>query len=202
VIMAGALTTCSARGRREARLLKALDAHAEQPQRIMTRICSRHHRGRLLAAQAGPNSDSGAYTGTSHPRRRGVGLIGESHRGNVGFAGDHLGDDRLYAGWSAARNLRRDRPRCAAFESYRALAGAARRDCGIVTVIDGHRPRSAGSEQRARPPGRGARGRAFRPDPARFPTSTATTASDANAIIDAAEGLSVGAPVRHRKMAV
>lgn len=38
--------------------------------------------------------------------------------------------------------------------------------------------------------------------PAPLTISIAITGMDANAIIDAAEGLTAGAPVRHRKMAV
>ena len=84
-------------------------------------------------------------------------------------------------------------------------ASAARvalgRDCGIVTVIDGH-PAALGWLGSVR----GHRVEALGVE--QF-GQTGTIRDlyrhygiDANAIIDAAESLTVGAPVRHRKMAV
>jgi pyruvate dehydrogenase E1 component len=73
------------------------------------------------------------------------------------------------------------------------------RDCGIVTVLDGHPATLFGSV-------RGHRVEALGVE--HFgPTGTIDDlyrhhGIDANAIIDAAEGLTAGAPVRHRKMAV
>ena len=53
------------------------------------------------------------------------------------------------------------------------------RGCGVVSVIDGHFGQTGTIDDLYRHHG-----------------------MDANAIIDAAEGLTAGAPVRHRKMAV
>ena len=75
------------------------------------------------------------------------------------------------------------------------------RDCGIVTVIDGH-PATLGwlGSVRGHRLRRSASSTSARPAPSR--DLYRHYGIDANAIIDAAESLTVGAPVRHRKMAV
>src|SRR6202012_4632133 len=114
-----------------------------------------------------------------------TGFIGESRR-DVGLLAI-TSVDRLHAGWTAARNLRRDRRGVQHLSHIEKLLAPLPRDCGIVTVIDGH-PEALGVEQFGQ-------------------TGTIDDlyrhyGLDANAIIDAAEGLTSGAPVLHRKMAV
>ena len=141
-----------------------------------------------------------AYTGAVAPEAiEATGFIGEGRR-DVGLLAV-TSADRLHAGWTAARNLRRDRRGVAHLSHIEQLLAPLPRDCGIVTVIDGH-PASLGWLGSVR----GHRVEALGVE--RF-GQTGTIGDlyrhhgiDANAIIDAAEGLTVGAPVRHRKMAV
>ena len=151
--------------------------------------------------EPGPNCDIViAYTGAVAPEAiEAVGFIGESHR-DVGLLAV-TSADRLHGGWSAARNLRRDRRGIQYLSHVERLLAPLPRDCGIVTVIDGHpaalgwlgsvrgnRVEALGVEQFGQT---GTIGDLYR-----------HYGIDANAIIDAAESLTVGAPVRHRKMAV
>ena len=109
--------------------------------------------------------------------------------------------DRLHAGWTAARKLRRDRRGVQHLSHIEKLLAPLPRDCGIVTVLDGHpaalgwlgsvrghRVEALGVEQFGQT---GTIGDLYR-----------HYGIDANAIIDAAESLTSGAPVLHRKMAV
>ena len=64
---------------------------------------------------------------------RGDRLLGESRR-DVGLLAI-TSADRLHAGWTAARKLRRGAPEPSHIEK---LLAPLARDCGIVTVIDGH----------------------------------------------------------------
>ena len=78
-----------------------------------------------------------AYTGAVAPEAiEAVGFIGESHR-DVGLLAV-TSADRLHAGWSAARNLRRERRGIQYLSHVEKLLAPLPRDCGIVTVIDGH----------------------------------------------------------------
>ena len=141
-----------------------------------------------------------AYTGAVAPEAiEAVGLCGESHR-DVGLLAV-TSADRLHAGWTAARKLRRDRRGLPHLSHIEKLLAPLPRDCGIVTVIDGH-PATLGwlgsvAGQRVEALGvehfgqTGSIGDLYRHH-----------GIDANAIIDAAESLTVGAPVLHRKMAV
>jgi pyruvate dehydrogenase E1 component len=174
----------------------------DQPQRIMTPDLQRDiAEGAYWLRQPGPNCDIViAYTGAVAPEAiEAVGLIGESHR-DVGLLAV-TSADRLHGGWSAARNLRRDRRGIQHLSHVEQLLAPLGRDCGIVTVIDGHpaalgwlgsvrghRVEALGVEQFGQT---GTIGDLYR-----------HYGIDANAIIDAAESLTVGAPVRHRKMAV
>jgi pyruvate dehydrogenase E1 component len=174
----------------------------EQPQRIMTPGLQRDiTAGAYWLREPGPNCDLVvAYTGAVAPEAiEAVGFIGESHR-DVGLLAV-TSADRLHAGWSAARNLRRDRRGIQYLSHVEKLLAPLSRDCGIVTVIDGHpaalgwlgsvrghRVEALGVEQFGQT---GTIGDLYRHH-----------GIDANAIIDAAEALTVGAPVRHRKMAV
>jgi pyruvate dehydrogenase E1 component len=128
-----------------------------------------------------------------------IGLLGESRR-DVGLLAV-TSADRLHSGWTAARNLRRDRRGVQYLSHAEKLLAPLGRDCGIVTVIDGH-PAALGWLGSVR----GHRAEALGVETF---GQTGTIGDlyrhhgiDANAIIDAAESLTVGAPVRHRKMAV
>jgi len=174
----------------------------DQPQRIMTPDLQKDITGGAYwLREPGPNCDLViAYTGAVAPEAiEATGFIGESHR-DVGLLAV-TSADRLHAGWTAARNLRRDRRGVAHLSHVEKLLAQLSRDCGIVTVIDGHpaalgwlgsvrghRVEALGVEQFGQT---GTIGDLYRHH-----------GIDANAIIDAAEALSVGAPVRHRKMAV
>jgi pyruvate dehydrogenase E1 component len=174
----------------------------DQPQRIMTPDLQRDITdGAYWLREPGPNCDLVvAYTGAVAPEAiEAVGFIGDSHR-DVGLLAV-TSADRLHAGWTAARNLRRDRRGVAHLSHIEQLLAQLTRDCGIVSAIDGH-PAALGWLGSVR----GHRVEALGVE--QF-GQTGTIADlyrhhgiDANAIIDAAEALTVGAPVRHRKMAV
>jgi pyruvate dehydrogenase E1 component len=109
--------------------------------------------------------------------------------------------DRLHAGWTAARKIRRENRGSKHASHIEKLLVPSPRDCGIVTVIDGH-PASLSWLG-------GVRGHRLEALGVEHFGQTGTIGDlyryqgiDANAIIDAAEGLTAGAPVRHRKMAV
>ena len=141
-----------------------------------------------------------AYAGAVAPEAiEAVGLIGESRR-DVGLL-EITSADRLHAGWTEARQSRRDRRGLQHLSHIERLLTPLARDCGIVTVIDGH-PATLGWLGSVG----GHRLEALGVE--RF-GQTGTIDElyrhhgiDANAIIDAAESLTAGAPVRHRKMAV
>jgi pyruvate dehydrogenase E1 component len=174
----------------------------EQPQRIMTPDLRRDITdGAYWLRKPGPNCEIVvAYTGALAPEAiEAVGLIGESRR-DVGLLAV-TSADRLHGGWSAARNLRRDRRGIQHLSHIEKLLAPLPRDCGLVTVIDGH-PAALGWLGSVR----GHRVEALGVE--HF-GQTGTIADlyrhhgiDANAIIDVAEALTAGAPVRHRKMAV
>ena len=104
-------------------------------------------------------------------------------RGHVGRPAD--------GGWPAARQLRRDR-RGAVSRHIEQLLAPLSRDCGLVTVIDGHPSALAwlGGVHGHRVD---ALGVDISARPAPSPTSTATTAWTPPTTIDAAESLTVGA---------
>lgn len=174
----------------------------EQAQRIMTPELEQGITdGAYWLRKPGPNAELViAYTGAVAPEAiEATGFIGESRR-DIGLLAI-TSADRLHAGWTAARKLRRDRRGVQHLSHIEKLLAPLPRDCGIVTVIDGypaalgwlgsvrgHRVEALGVEQFGQ---------------------TGTIADlyrhygiDANAIIDAAESLTTGAPVLHRKMAV
>jgi pyruvate dehydrogenase E1 component len=174
----------------------------EQPQRIMTPDLQRDiAEGAYWLRAPGPNAEAiVAYTGAvALEAIEATGFIGESRR-DVGLLAI-TSADRLHAGWTAARRLRRDRRGLPHLSHIEKLLAPLPRDCGIVTVIDGH-PAALGWLGSVR----GHRVEALGVE--RF-GQTGTIADlyrysgiDANAIIDAAESLTSGAPVLHRKMAV
>ncbi len=174
----------------------------EQPQRIMTAELQKSVTdGAYWLRKPGPNAEVViAYTGAVAPEAiEATGFVGESRR-DVGLLAV-TSADRLHAGWTAARNLRRARRGVQHLSHIEKLLAPLPRDCGIVTVIDGHpaalgwlgsvrghRVEALGVEQFGQT---GTIGDLYR-----------HYGIDANAIIDAAEALTSGAPVLHRKMAV
>jgi pyruvate dehydrogenase E1 component len=174
----------------------------DQVQRIMTPDLQRDITdGAYWLRKPGPNAEViVAYAGAVAPEAiEATGFIGESRRDVGLLAITSL--DRLHSGWTAARSLRRDRRGVAHLSHIEKLLAPLPRDCGIVTVIDGH-PAALGWLGSVR----GHRVEALGVE--HF-GQTGTIADlyraygiDANAIIDAAESLTSGAPVLHRKMAV
>ncbi len=174
----------------------------EQPQRIMTPELERSVTdGAYWLRKPGPNCDLiVAYTGAVAPEAiEAIGLIGENRR-DVGLL-SVTSADRLHGGWTAARKLRRDRRGMQHLSHIEKLLAPLPRDCGIVTVIDGH-PAALGWLG-------GVCGHRVEALGVEHFGQTGTIDDlyrhygiDANAIIDAAESLTSGAPVRHRKMAV
>jgi pyruvate dehydrogenase E1 component len=174
----------------------------DQPQRLLSpELRKGITDGAYWLRKPGPNAEViVAYTGALAPEAiEATGLIGESRR-DVGLLAI-TSADRLHAGWTAARNLRRDRRGVQHLSHIEKLLAPLPRDCGIVTVLDGH-PATLGWLGSVR----GQRVEALGVE--HF-GQTGTIADlyrhhgiDANAIIDAAEALTTGAPVLHRKMAV
>lgn len=174
----------------------------EQAQRIMTpELQQGITDGAYWLRKPGPNAELViAYTGAVAPEAiEATGFIGESRR-DIGLLAI-TSADRLHSGWTAARKLRRDRRGVQHLSHIEKLLAPLPRDCGIVTVIDGH-PSALGWLGSVR----GHRVEALGVE--QF-GQTGTIADlyrhygiDANAIIDAAESLTTGAPVLHRKMAV
>lgn len=180
-----------------------LSTHSiEQAQRIMTpELQQGITEGAYWLRKPGPNAELViAYTGAVAPEAiEATGFIGESRR-DIGLLAI-TSADRLHSGWTAARKLRRDRRGVQHLSHIEKLLAPLPRDCGIVTVIDGH-PSALGWLGSVR----GNRVEALGVE--QF-GQTGTIADlyrhygiDANAIIDAAESLTTGAPVLHRKMAV
>ena len=173
----------------------------EQPPRMMTpELQQGITDGAYWLRKPGANCDMViAYTGAVAPEAiEATGLLGDSHR-DIGLLAI-TSADRLQAGWTAARKARRDRRDKAHLSHIEKLLAPLPRDCGIVSVIDGHpatlgwlgsvgghRLEALGVEQFGQT---GTIGDLYRHH-----------GIDANPIVDAAEGLS-GGPVLHRKMAV
>src|SRR4029453_4474239 len=111
----------------------------DQPQRIMTAELQRDITdGAYWLRKPGPNCDLVvAYTGAVAPEAiEATGFIGESHR-DVGLLAI-TSADRLHAGWTAARKMRRDRRGVQHLSHIEQFLAPLPRDCGIVSVIDGH----------------------------------------------------------------
>ncbi|QQO20867.1 transketolase [Bradyrhizobium diazoefficiens] len=174
----------------------------EQAQRIMTaELAQGITEGAYWLRKPGPNAEVViAYTGAVAPEAiEATGFIGESRR-DIGLLAI-TSADRLHAGWTAARKLRRDRRGVQHLSHIEKLLAPLSRDCGIVTAIDGH-PSALGWLGSVR----GHRVEALGVEQFGQTGSIADLyrhyGIDANAIIDAAESLTTGAPVLHRKMAV
>jgi len=157
--------------------------------------------GAYWLRKPGPNCDIViAYTGAVAPEAiEAAGFIGESHR-DVGLLAI-TSADRLHAGWTAARKLRRDRRDVQYLSHVENLLAPLSRDCGIVTVIDGH-PATLGWLGSVRGNRVEALGVEHFGQTGTIGDLYRHHGLDANAIIDAAEAVTIGAPIRHRKMAV
>jgi pyruvate dehydrogenase E1 component len=174
----------------------------EQPQRMMTPELQKGITdGAYWLRKPGPNCDLVvAYTGAVAPEAiEAIGMLGDSRR-DVGLLAI-TSADRLHAGWTAARKMRRGRRGPQYLSHIEKLLAPLPRDCGIVSVIDGH-PATLGWLG-------GVCGHRVEALGVENFGQTGTIQDlyrhyglDANAIIDAAEGLTAGAPVLHRKMAV
>src|SRR4051794_12934800 len=174
----------------------------EQPQRMMTQdLQTAIGEGAYWLRKPGPNCDLViAYSGAVAPEAiEAVGLIGENRR-DVGLLAI-TSADRLHAGWTAARNLRRDHRGLPHLSHIEKLLAPLPRDCGIVTVIDGH-PAALGWLGSVRGHRLEALGVEHFGQTGSIDELYRHYGIDANAIIDAAENLTAGAPVRHRKTAV
>jgi pyruvate dehydrogenase E1 component len=174
----------------------------DQPQRMMTPDLQKGITdGAYWLRKPGPNAEVViAYTGAVAPEAiEAIGLLGESRR-DVGLLAI-TSADRLHAGWIAARKIRRDNRGSKHVSHIEKLLAPLPRDCGIVTVIDGH-PATLGWLGSVRGHRLEALGVEHFGQTGTIDDLYRHHGMDANAIIDAAEGLTVGAPVRHRKMAV
>ena len=174
----------------------------DQPQRMMTPDLQKGITdGAYWLRKPGPNAEAViAYAGAVAPEAiEAIGLLGESRR-DVGLLAI-TSADRLHAGWTAARKIRRNNRGSQHTSHIERLLSPLPRDCGMVTVIDGH-PATLGwlgsvSGHRVEALGVEHFGQTGTID-----DLYRHHGMDANAIIDAAESLTAGAPVRHRKMAV
>jgi len=173
----------------------------DQPQRIMTPdLESDIVAGAYWLRRPGPNCELVvAYTGALAPEAiEATGMLGEDMR-DIGLLAV-TSADRLHTGWQAARRHRRHYRSTKASHVERLLS-VLPRSCSLVTAIDGHPSALAwlGSVH-------GHRVEALGVD--RFgQTGTiddlyAEYDIGTNAIIEAAEQLSPGRSIRHRKVAV
>jgi pyruvate dehydrogenase E1 component len=174
----------------------------DQAQRIVTPDLQHDiTAGAYWLRKPGPNAEViVAYTGAVAPEAiEATGLIGESRR-DIGLLAI-TSVDRLHAGWTAARALRRDRRAVQHLSHIENLLAPLPRDCGIVTVLDGH-PAALGWLGSVRGHRVEALGVEHFGQTGTIDDLYRHYGIDANAIIDAAESLTSGAPVLHRKMAV
>jgi pyruvate dehydrogenase E1 component len=174
----------------------------EQPQRIMTLDLQKAIiDGAYWLREPGPNCDLViAYSGPVAPEAiEAVGLLGDSRR-DIGLLAI-TSADRLHAGWTAARRLRRAHRGSRRASHIENLLAPLPRSCGIVTVLDGH-PATLGWIGAVCGHRMEALGVEHFGQAGSIPDLYRHYGIDANAIIDAAESLTGGAPVLHRKMAV
>jgi pyruvate dehydrogenase E1 component len=174
----------------------------DQVQRIMTPdLQADISQGAYWLRKPGPNAELiVAYTGAVAPEAiEAVGFIGESRR-DIGLLAI-TSVDRLHSGWTAARHLRRDRRGVQHLSHIENLLAPLPRDCSIVTVLDGH-PAALGWLGSVRGHRVEALGVEHFGQTGTIDDLYRHYGIDANAIIDAAESLTSGAPVLHRKMAV
>ncbi len=173
-----------------------------QPQRVMTgELRNDITSGAYWLRKPGPNAELViAYTGAVAPEAiEATGLLGDSRR-DIGLLAV-TSADRLLAGWTAARKIRRGARGPRYLSHIEKLLAPLPRDCGIVSVLDGH-PATLGWLG-------GVCGHRMEALGVEHFGQTGTINDlyrhhgiDANSIIDAAEGVIAGRPVLHRKMAV
>src|ERR1700751_4426863 len=111
----------------------------EQPQRLISsELRDSITEGAHWLRRPRPNAELiVAYTGAVAPEAiEATGFIGESRR-DIGLLAI-TSVDRLHSGWTAARSLRRDRRGVQHLSHVEKLLAPLPRDCGVVTVIDGH----------------------------------------------------------------
>jgi pyruvate dehydrogenase E1 component len=178
--------------------LRLSTRQVEQPSRAMTPELERDIiDGAYWLRKPGPNASVViAYTGAVAPEAiEAVGLLSEDRR-DVGLLAI-TSADRLNAGWQAAERARQ-RGNHAATSHVERLLGELSRDCGIVSVLDGHPATLAwlGSVHGHRQKALGVE---------HF-GQTGTVADlyrhfgiDANAIVHAANAAAPGRPVRYLK---
>src|SRR5262249_42994923 len=174
----------------------------EQPQRLLSpELREAITDGAYWLRRPGPNAEVVvAYTGAVAPEAiEATGFLGESGR-DVGLLAI-TSVDRLHAGWTGARKLRRDRRGLPHLSHIEKLLAPLPRDCGIVTVVDGH-PAALGWLGSVRGHRIEALGVEHFGQTGSIDELYRSYGIDANAIIDAAESLTAGGPVLHRKMAV
>jgi pyruvate dehydrogenase E1 component len=174
----------------------------DQPQRMMAPDLQKGITdGAYWLRKPGPNAEVViAYTGAVAPEAiEAIGLIGESRR-DVGLLAI-TSADRVHAGWTAARRIRRNHRGSRHVSTIERLLAPLPRDCAIVTVIDGH-PATLGWLGSVRGHRVEALGVEHFGQTGTIDDLYRHHGLDTNAIIDAAESLTAGAPVRHRKMAV
>ncbi len=110
----------------------------DQPQRVLDEALSADViNGAYWMRKPGPNASVViAYMGAVAPEAiAAAGLLAETHR-DVGVLAI-TSADRLNAGWTAAERARQ-RGHHGATSHVERLLGGLSRDCGLVTVIDGH----------------------------------------------------------------
>ena len=168
----------------------------DQPQRTMAPALAHDIiEGAYWMRRPGPNAQAiVAYTGSVAPEAiAAVGFLGEDRR-DVGLLAV-TSADRLHAGWIAAGRARDDGSADVQSHVERLFAGLSR-DCGLVTVLDGHPATLAWLGSVA-----GHRTRAL--GVSRF-GQTGRVADlyrhfgiDTQAIVKAVEAIAPGRPVRH-----
>ena len=171
----------------------------DQPKRIMTPDLQHDiTEGAYWLRRPGANCNLVvAYTGAVAPEAiEAVGFIGENYR-DVGLLAV-TSADRLHAGWTGARQMRRDRRGLAQPSHVEKLLAPLDRNCGIVTVIDGH-PASLGWLGSVRGHRVEALGVTHFGQTGTIGDLYRHYGIDANAIIAAAQGLTAGRPIRYLK---
>ncbi|MEI8145745.1 MAG: transketolase [Alphaproteobacteria bacterium] len=168
----------------------------EQPKRAMSAELARDIvNGAYWMRPPGPSTSVViAYMGSVAPEAiAAAGLLADSHRDVAVLA--ITSADRLNAGWTAAERARQRDTVDALSHIERLFAGLSR-DCGIVTVLDGHPATLAWLG--------GVRGHRVKSLGVEHFGQTGTVDDlyrhfgiDANAILHAAQAVSQGRPVRH-----
>jgi pyruvate dehydrogenase E1 component len=170
----------------------------DQPQRSMTpELATDIVNGAYWLRRPGANAEIViAVTGAMAPEAiEAMGLMGEDRR-DAGLL-MITSADRLNAGWTAAERARQ-RGNAGAMSHIERLLAPLTRDCGLVTVVDGHPATLAWLG--------GVRGQRLTSLGVEHFGQTGTIQDlyrhhgiDANAILHAAQALSPGRPIRNRR---